>query len=370
MPSSIGPSSIGHATINPSFAAWLPPPISTANFNHGMPMPKSLARYIWQLSGLDQIWLALITIAVVLLSMAPLELQRRTINDAIKQHALRPLLLLCAGYLVIVLVQGLLKLWLNIYRSKVGEVSTRQLRVDTRRAITEEEQSPGSDPAKEGVKVSIAVSEVDPVGSFVGMSLSEPLLHGGLLIAVFGYMFVVQPVMALVCLGVLAPQLVFVPLMQGTINRRTKSRIKILREVSADIVNDAVDNDITVPKHVYAQKADRIFELDMHIYRLKFSMNFLMNLLYHIAIVGVLGVGGWFVIEGKTEVGTIVAFISGLDKINDPWGDLVNYFRDATSARIKYKLIAKVLNEAPRAGEPEDRPAGSEVAPGGERLAG
>jgi ABC-type bacteriocin/lantibiotic exporter with double-glycine peptidase domain len=50
------------------------------------------------------------------------------------------------------------------------------------------------------------------------------------------------------------------------------------------------------------------------------------------------------VIEGKTEIGTVVAFISGMNRMNDPWGDLVNYFRDLTNAAVKYRLIARVLD--------------------------
>lgn len=50
-------------------------------------------------------------------------------------------------------------------------------------------------------------------------------------------------------------------------------------------------------------------------------------------------------IQGRTEVGTVVAFISGLNRVNDPWGDLVNYFRDMTNARVKFRLIAAVLDE-------------------------
>jgi len=52
-------------------------------------------------------------------------------------------------------------------------------------------------------------------------------------------------------------------------------------------------------------------------------------------------VGGWFVMQG----GTVVAFISGLSKINDPWNDLITFFRDMTNARVKYRLIAKVLDD-------------------------
>ncbi|HEX3500380.1 MAG TPA: hypothetical protein VHT04_13755, partial [Stellaceae bacterium] len=61
------------------------------------------------------------------------------------------------------------------------------------------------------------------------------------------------------------------------------------------------------------------------------------------AVATILFVGGWFVVEGRTEVGTVVAFISGLDRVNDPWGDLVNYFREMSSAGVKYRLVAKAL---------------------------
>ncbi|WP_375459284.1 hypothetical protein [uncultured Enterovirga sp.] len=57
----------------------------------------------------------------------------------------------------------------------------------------------------------------------------------------------------------------------------------------------------------------------MGVYELKFSMNFLMNLCHQLGIAGILGVGGWFVVRGQTEIGTVVAFISGLATIKDPW---------------------------------------------------
>ncbi len=64
-----------------------------------------------------------------------------------------------------------------------------------------------------------------------------------------------------------------------------------------------------------------------------------MNLLYTFGVIGILAVGGWLVLQGRTEVGTIVAFISGLARMNDPWRELVNYFRDLTNAGLKYRMI-------------------------------
>ena len=34
---------------------------------------------------------------------------------------------------------------------------------------------------------------------------------------------------------------------------------------------------------------------------------------------------------------------SGLAKLNDPWGDVVNWFRDMTVNRVKYRLLAAAL---------------------------
>jgi ABC-type bacteriocin/lantibiotic exporter with double-glycine peptidase domain len=85
----------------------------------------------------------------------------------------------------------------------------------------------------------------------------------------------------------------------------------------------------------------------MEIYVRKYGMNFLMNLLYTLGVIGILAVGGWLLLEGKTEVGTIVAFISGLARMNGPWGELVNYFRDLTNAGLKFRMIASALGRSP-----------------------
>jgi ABC-type multidrug transport system fused ATPase/permease subunit len=312
-------------------------------------MPGELWLYIRHACLRDQVWLSVITIAVFLLTMVPLELQRRVVNDAIGSRDLQAILLLCLAYVVVVLVQGGLKLWLNIYRARVSETATRHLRLLAQKLCDDRERD-GTEGLHDGVKISVAVAEVDPVGGFIGLSVSEPLLHGGILLSVFGYMLFLQPMMALACLGVFVPQIVFVPLMQRTINRRTKSRIKVLREVSVDIVesangdSDASRSDLCdETSDSYQRRADRIYELDMHIFKLKFTMNFLMNSMQHLAIAAILFIGGWFVVQGRTEVGTVVAFISGLDRVNDPWGDLVNYFREMSSARVKYRMVAKAL---------------------------
>jgi ABC-type bacteriocin/lantibiotic exporter with double-glycine peptidase domain len=301
--------------------------------------------YIWATSGRAQILLALLSVFIFLVDLVPLELQRRIVNDAIGRKTPSLLLWLCGIYAVAALAQGLLKLAWNIARNAVGEATSQRLRRET---FTAALHHPVRDAAaKEGVGVSIILNEADPVGSFVATSVSEPVLHGGVLLSVFAYLVYLQPWMALVALTLFVPQCCVVPVVQSAINRRTEARIGVMRRLSADIVTETADGVLEREERGYRRRVRDIYDLNMQIYRRKYSMNFLINLLYHLGTVGILFVGGWFVMQGKTEVGTVVAFISGLTKINDPWNDLVTFFRDMTNARVKYQLIARVLDDDP-----------------------
>ena len=302
-------------------------------------LPRTIFGYILRCSWRHQLALGALSVIVFLVTTVPLELQRRIINDAIYRGDVAAVLWLAAAYGAVALTEGGVKLGMNIYRGWVGENAVRHLRNTIHANVRP--ISGASSAEAEGVEISLVLSEVEPIGNFVGVSTSEPLLQGGILLSVFGYMIYLQPEIAAVSLLVFSPQFVFVPLMQHAIIHRSASRIRVLRDISGGIINDAPrDGD-----HETAQKTriERVFALNMGIYKLKFSMNFLMNLMHHLGIAAVLGVGGWYAATGKIEVGTVVAFISGLAKLNDPWGDLVNWFREATSSGIKYRLVADAV---------------------------
>jgi len=307
-------------------------------------MPRGLYGYIWQISGRAQIALALLSVFIFLLDLVPLELQRRIVNDAIGKKAFASLLWLCGVYTVVALAQGLSKLTWNVYRNSIGEATSRRLRLDTFATALRHRQRDAT--PREGVGISIILSEADPVGLFVATSVSEPVLHGGVLLSVFAYLLYLQPMMALVALALFVPQCAFVPMVQDAINRRTATRIRVLRRLSADILAETARGVIEREARFYNRRVRNIYSLNMQIYRRKYAMNFVINLLYHLGTVGILFVGGWFVMRGQTEIGTVVAFVSGLAKVNDPWNDLVTFFRDMTNARIKYRLIARVLDDA------------------------
>ena len=92
------------------------------------PLPSGLFRYVAATSWAHQLPLVALTAAVFLLEVVPLELQRRVVNDAVKRRQYSVVLLLCTAYAGAAILQGSIKLALNIYRAWVGERAKRSLR--------------------------------------------------------------------------------------------------------------------------------------------------------------------------------------------------------------------------------------------------
>jgi ABC-type multidrug transport system fused ATPase/permease subunit len=79
------------------------------------------------------------------------------------------------------------------------------------------------------------------------------------------------------------------------------------------------------------------------IYRVKFFLTFLGNFIDAVGSLIVLALGGYLVLQGKAEVGTLVVFISGFLKVADPWNQLLTFYRTTSNTRTKYRLIVDTL---------------------------
>src|SRR5262245_513217 len=91
-------------------------------------LPSNLYRFVLAAGGVQQVLLLLLSIAVFLMEIVPLELQRRIVNDIVKHRPYGAVILLCAIYAGAVLLHGGTKFVLNVFRGWVGERVTRDLR--------------------------------------------------------------------------------------------------------------------------------------------------------------------------------------------------------------------------------------------------
>ena len=241
---------------------------------------------------------------------------------------------------------------LNVYRNWVGERVSRDLRHRVCRLI--DSPSPAaSGSTAQGIQASMIVSEIDPVGGFIGSSISEPLLQAGVLVTVLAYMFHVDIVMAGFVLALFLPQFVFVPLMQAAINRRAAARVQLLRHLSVSVVESGRGEGRAAAMD--GHWVDQVFHLNMGIFKLKVSMNFPMNLSTQLQVVAPLLAGGWAVYMERLELGGVVAFVSGIGRLTDPWGDLVNYFRDVNVTQVKFRLLRDAVTKQGRGSASPDR---------------
>jgi ABC-type multidrug transport system fused ATPase/permease subunit len=318
---------------------------------------RSLYGYVWRMSGWHQAWLSLLAALVAGLSMAPLELQRRIVNNAIGGEDLPLLGVLAALYLAVVVVQTGLKYLLRVGQAWLGESAIRY----TRRHLfgihqgrsgpdpgdeASRNESGGNEGGREGGRaVSIIGAEVEQLGGFVGEAVAEPLVTGGMLLAILGYMFVVEPVLAAACLVFFVPQAIGVPLIQSVVNRFVERRIGLLRDFGGQVADVGARSDQPErgpdPDRDHDAKLDAIYGNRIRIFLWKFASKGLVNLFNGLAPVTALVVGGYLVIVGQTSLGVVVAFTSGFERLADPLRELIAFYRLAAQSRVRHEAIAR-----------------------------
>jgi ABC-type bacteriocin/lantibiotic exporter with double-glycine peptidase domain len=303
-------------------------------------LPSGLLGYVWRVSATQQVRLVLLTLIVFPLSTVPLELQRRIVNGAVGAGDFGLVLALGGAYLVFIVVNGGLKWIRGYYLGRVAEGVIRRLRFRIVRTLDTDDDS------NEGAKVSMMAAEAEKLGGFVAQSVADPLLQIGVFASVLGYMLFIEPLVAIVAFAFFLPSLILTPIMQQVINRYSAQRIERVRALSRDMTHDDFDG---LDEEQLTAHYDPFIE-DIHDYRVrivfvKHLLKVINNALGHLGPLSVLVVGGWLVIRGETQVGTIVAFVSGYEKLMNPARDLLNLYRQYSQMRVQYRLIRQEVNE-------------------------
>lgn len=301
----------------------------------------SLLRYVWRMSGWHQPAICLLAVVTAALTAVPLELQRRIVDHVIANENLNLLWLFAGLYLLVLLVQGLTKYALRMYQGWLSESAIRYNRAHLAR-IYDCRQADGApqEDGEAGQAVSVIGQEVDKLGGFVGEGLSQPVSNLAMLLAVGGYMIVVEPLVALISLVFIVPQILLVPLVQNRINRLVAARVRLMRSLG-DSLTALPEDDGGIREGELPRELDGIYDNRLRTFLLKFGLKAINNLLSALAPLSVLLIGGIMVIQGETTVGVVVAFISGFDRLSAPLRELIAYYRVAAQASVQHRMIAR-----------------------------
>jgi ABC-type multidrug transport system fused ATPase/permease subunit len=311
------------------------------DFNRARGLSKALFLYVWRTSRSRQIAICLLTMLLPPLYTIPLELQRRIVDDALIQRNLNLLAALAGAYFAIVCLEGGLKYLLNMLKGTAAETIARDIRLRIVKKVRSVRHQSGKAAADldAGTIVSMLAAETEDLSGFSGEAFGRPLLAATTILYVGAYLLWVEPAIAMLAIMIYLPQAVIVPLTQRTINRLARLRIQMVRNLGHFSIRSQTRRTAAVGSTLI----NRIFRLRIWIYLRKFALAALGNFLDDLGKIIVLTVGGYLVIQGRTEVSTLVVFMSGLSRIADPWDELINFYRSVSNTAVMYDMIRNRL---------------------------
>lgn len=310
-------------------------------------MERNLYRYIIRRSLRHQLTLTAIIFVSIGVSLIPLDLQKRIINQAIAMGDLTALLWLCAGFLVAVLAGAGLKYVITNYVGWISETMLSELRRDLYQRILRF-PLPHFRNTSAGQLIAMIVGEVEELGIFFGEALSTPIQHGLTLLALIGYMAYLNPWMAMAGVAIYPFQIWLIPKLQRRVSEFSRERVQLVRGLS-DRIQESVagaqeiyaNDTVAFESSVFGEWLDRIFRVRIKIYNLKYLIKQLNNFLAKLGPFFLFLIGGWFIITrpGSFDIGSLVAFLSAYERLNEPWRELLNYYQQKDVAEVKYEQV-------------------------------
>jgi len=296
---------------------------------------------IWRVSARRQISLIVLSLIIAGLAAVPLSYQKDIINGLTDGSLDRDgLVWLCIGMFALILLSLILK-WLMGYLSSVlGEDTIRLLR----NRIYTVSSSNHAEDVQGGTLATMVSAEAEELGKFTGGAFSDPVVQIGTLISVIGFIASTQPGLGAIALCMIVPQVILVLLTQAQVNRLVAERVRILRRSTDQIVAQDIEGE----KQAVLDDFDRIFETRRRMFIWKLSTKFVLSAINGAGTVAVLALGGWLVLKGRTDVGTVVAATIGLGRIQGPTAFLIAFYRQVSATRVKFELLQDLVLPARR----------------------
>lgn len=294
---------------------------------------------IWRVSSGRQVFLIILSLAIAFLAAVPLEFQKNIVNLLTENEINREdLFWYCAFMMLAILVSLALK-WLMGYRSGLlGEDIIRLIR--TRLVVGAISADTQGTSLRKGTLSTAVSAEAEELGKFAGAAISEPVVQIGTLISVIGFIATSQPGLGTIALMMILPQVVIVLVTQRKVNQYVAERVRVLRKATDQLTaRNVQEAEAAVTAHF-----DEIYEARRHMFIWKLSTKFLLSTINGSGTVAVLLLGGWLVIEGKTDIGTVVAATIGLGRIQAPTAFLIAFYRQVSANRIKFELLRELFN--------------------------
>lgn len=310
-------------------------------------------RYILTNTRSSQITLVIIALISMPILYATLELPKLVINNAIESghfpvkyfglalDQIPFLLLLSILYLLAVLLNSGLKYYMNVYKGRVGERLLRRLRLAVYRLWRRSKND--NDSAQ---LIPVLVQEIEPVGSFSSDAFVLPIFQGGTFLTILTFILVQDPFLGAAAITLLPVQLAVIPRLQKRINILARQRVKEVRNLGSLIGGHQPATHHSDSKYfaplAHSIKTIQAIRFDM--YRRKYFLKSLNNIITHITPFFFYSIGGYLVIEEKLTLGALVAVLTAYKDFTPPLRELFKYYQRKEDVRVRYEGVREYLS--------------------------
>ncbi|MGC5781281.1 ABC transporter transmembrane domain-containing protein [Methylobacterium sp. NFXW15] len=341
-----------------------------------------LFSYIWRHSKRDQIAICVVVLASLPFYFASLDLPKRIVNDAITGRAfshgeetasfleikidwpsflgggrtevfegfqvdrLHLLLGLSLMFLGLVIVNGAFKFWINLQKGILGERMLRRLRFQLF-ALMLRFSAEAQSEVKSSETATIIRDEVEPIGSFIGDAIVVPAQLGTQALTALAFILMQNVWLGLVAGGMVGVQMTVIPRLRRQIIVLSRKR-QIASRAFAGRVAEVLDGlpAVTLNNTGRWERAEiggrlyALYDLRLRIYRRKFAVKYLNNLIAQITPFLFYAIGGVFALKGELDIGQLVAVLAAYRDLPPPLKELIDWDQQRLDVEVKYETVA------------------------------
>ena len=254
---------------------------------------------------------------------------------------------LCGLYLLLVVVNGAFKYYLNTYRGRLGEQMLRRLRYTLFTRVLRF-RLPQFKKMSQGEIIPMVTAEVEPLGGYIADAFALPAYQGGTLLVYLFFIFLQDPILGAAAISLYPIQAIIIPRLQRRVNQLGKERVRTMR-----VLSDRIGETISNAEAVHANNTAKlhmsqvssilgtVYHIRYEIFQRKFFIKFLNNFLNQLTPFFFYSVGGYLVLQGSLSFGSLVAVLAAYKDLAGPWRELLNYYQRTEDARIKYDQVVE-----------------------------
>ncbi|MFO0993910.1 MAG: ATP-binding cassette domain-containing protein [Hyphomicrobiales bacterium] len=347
-------------------------------------MDKNLFRYIWRNTRRQQIWILFIVLLSMPTYFMSFDLPKQIVNgpiqgdgfetpgatatflkidfdvpswisssgnlvlfEGVQLNRFQMLMALSGLFLLLVIINGLFKFYINTYKGRLGERMLRRIRYELVDRVLR--FPPGQFKRVKAPEVATMIKdEVEPLGGFIGDAFVQPALLGGQAVTALVFIIVQNFWLGMLAGGTVAVQGFIIPKLRRRLILLGRERQLTAREL-AGRVGEIVDGISAIHTNDTSnyERADigsrlgRIFKIRYDIYQWKFFVKFLNNFIAQVTPFLFYAIGGYLALQGRMDVGQLVAVIAAYKDLPSPIKDLIDWDQQRVDVQVKYTQVVE-----------------------------